>query len=347
VNTGVKELAWPGSHFFEVVGTQFFPKECAAWKWNLGDALSLKRDQVCDAVYRNSYQCRALAHHLYNAPEAVSALNELRKRWPYGHPICGEEPSFEALYGSSDMLCQRDGMTERTFDWIRRLPEDLSGEELCLATLGDKLSSLGRTSGKVAVLTRPISDWNGAFRRGRSLELLGQGIGTLYKTARITTAYTENMADVCSTLQKATDRHGKMVDIAVISGHGNPFQIRLGNQGVIDLFTDLSCLNDYLSENATVVLDSCSTAREGLLSRLNIAKWIALSVPGRTVVASSLPTGFANLLLQGDQWEFYHGGENDSSVRYHYCPGLEHTLSYCYESTVGRALAMVQKETLG
>jgi hypothetical protein len=270
------------------------------------------------------------------------AINELRKKWPHDHPTCREKPSFTEFFSQTDLLYASDDRLYCRIESIRRLSSYLSGEEICLAYNARKLGSRYawtldsplQSGDKVAVVTRAISDWNGAFRTKSLDEKLGPGIDTLYKSARVTAAYTKNMADVCSALHTAADRHGKKIDTLVISAHGYPYALVLGDRGHINLFTDISCLDRYLSENATVVLDSCATAWEGGFSRLNIAKWMALSAPGRTVVGTPYLSNSKRLHLSGDQWQFRYGSE-DCAVKYRYRSGVEHRHIYRYASTSG------------
>jgi hypothetical protein len=118
---------------------------------------------------------------------------------------------------------------------------------------------------------------------------------------------------LCDVLEKAKTQFGP-IKLLVIEGHGTPGLLYLSNEQKInshDYFDanqkhPLSCLNDFLEPDASIVLNSCSTAGDNYYAldsmtnkfikidskkvdensvRMNIQDFFLVHAPGRTVLA--------------------------------------------------------------
>ncbi len=141
---------------------------------------------------------------------------------------------------------------------------------------------------KNALIVLPASDYNGAF--DSDSQVIARSIIEDQYDTKILIADSEEdilQSDISS------------IDLLFISGHGNQVSIRFGEDNcecggcdetkTLDLYDEglIYCLAQKLKTDATIVLDSCSTAEGGKESK-NLANLVA-DISGKMVVAATEP----------------------------------------------------------
>ena len=142
----------------------------------------------------------------------------------------------------------------------------------------------------VFLMATAKSDWNGAFGQMKYHDR------DFEKNHHILAVEADSDIELLERIKQVADNHGK-IDILLLSGHGSPSSIRIGNRenGLSELSSrdhkKLEEVGYAFSSEPTIILNSCST---GAWKKGGIAHVVSKALKAR-VIAPKKPTGILDL----------------------------------------------------